>query len=486
MRQVGRALAAVSVVAACLAAPSMATRAAGATVSVVRTTALLDERLTPQPDLRFAPGGSAVAQTIEVNDGIVYQRIDGFGAAITDTSAWLIERQLGPAARAGLMSQLFSPYDGIGISFIRVPMGASDFTHDVTPYSYDDLPDGQSDPALRHFSIAHDTAYIIPVLRQALALNPRLTIMANPWSPPAWMKTNGRLENAANGGHLLRSAYGPLARYFVQFITGYSRLGIPIDLVTPQNEPLQPTPSYPGLSLSPAEEATFVAGYLGPALARARLSTRILGYDYWWDTVSTKNYPFVLMANPQASRYLAGTAWHCYVGNPAVMSEMHDRYPAKDNYETECSSGIAPGPVSELVIASMRNWARGVLLWNLALDQHGGPHQGHGCDTCYAPVTINTANGGISFTSDYYELGQFSRFVRPGAVRISSTTFVVDRSHHYASAGLDDVAFKNPDGTIALVVYNNSPVVQPFGVRWHGASFSDSLPAGATVTFTWS
>lgn len=474
-----------------LAAPAWRAGAAAPSVAVYLTTANLSSALARQPDLRFAPAAHDTATTIRVDATQRYQRIDGFGGALTDTSAWLLATKLTPAARTAVLQRLFDPAQGIGMSFMRLPMAASDFTVDGATYSYDDLPAGQADPSLAHFSIAHDTAYIIPVLQAALRLNPSLKLMATPWSPPAWMKSTP--TNALTGA-LRPDAYGPLAAYFVRFVQAYRQYGIPIYAISPQNEP-GATPAYTGIDFPAEDEARFIAENLGPALSAAHLHTRILAYDSYWSTAySTPDYPFVVMRDVAARRYLAGTAWHCYEGSPDVMTRLHDSYPHKDNYETECSSGIAHGDVAELVIASTRNWARGVILWNVALDTDGGPKSGSGCPGCIAPVIIDQQSGAISYTGDYYQLGQASTFVHPGAYRIASTSFVTQyrgagygcrSATSYGSHTVDNVAFQNPDGSIALLAYNAAPPTKTFTVRWHDQAFRYALPACATATFIW-
>jgi glucosylceramidase len=222
--------------------------AAGDPVSVVQTSANLSQALSPMRAAQFEPGSPAAGTpVIDVNDTVLYQRVQGFGAAMTDSSAWLIERRLPAASNASLMDDLFAP-NGLHLSFLRVPIGASDFTVGGRPYSYDDEPPGRSDPRLRHFSIAHDRAYILPALRAALALNPQLEMFASPWSAPAWMKGNDSLNDVGDRGTLRGSAYGPWAAYIVRFLQAYAAAGVPISALTPANEPGNPT-SYPGMAL---------------------------------------------------------------------------------------------------------------------------------------------------------------------------------------------------------------------------------------------
>lgn len=464
--------------------PETATR-----VEVVQTTADLVQRLTRLHDLTFttgkAPGGMPV---IHVNDGLTFQRVSGVGAAITDTAAWLFHDELPPTARATVITNLFGSR-GIHLGIVRVPMGASDFTKDGVPYSYDDLPRGRSDPTLARFSLAHDTAYILPVLRQILAVNPHAEILATPWSPPGWMKTNDALDNPGGSGRLLPDAYGLLAEYFVKFIRSYAQQGVPIAAIAPQNEPGQ-TAQYPSLNMSPTEEAEFVSRDLVPALTAADLHPKIYGYDWKW---LFWQRAFALAFNPTSAGDLGGIAWHCYAGNPTVMTTLHRAAPFLDQIESECSDGGAPGPPGELMIASFRNWASSVLLWNLALDPSGGPVQppNDGCPRCTGVVTVDERRHTVTYGPDYYVLGQFGKFVQAGARRIGSSHFVSYNSptrYHrinYATEGIDDVAFTNPNGSVVLLAQNNARRAIRFAVAWRGAAFTHSLPAGGTVTFVW-
>ena len=483
---------AVSLVLLALLAPVPAA-ATGPVIRVYLTTADLSAHLSRQADRTFLPAQSVPPAPLDiaVDETRRYQQIDGFGGALTDSTAWLLQARLTPAARGEVLRRLFDPTHGIGLSYMRLPMGASDFTKDATPYSYDDAPGGHPDPSLAHFSIAHDTAYIIPVLRAALRLNPALKLVASPWSPPGWMKTSA---TSGMTGTVLPAFYPALAHYVVAFLRAYAAHGVPIDAITPQNEPGQGA-GYPGMVFPATAEAAFITASLGPALVAAGLHTRILAYDSYWDTrYTTPNYPFLVMSDAAARRYLSGTAWHCYEGSPDIMTRLHEAYPHKDTYETECSSGIAHGDVAELIIAASRNWSRGTLLWNLALDTSGGPKQGSSCPGCSAPVIVDPVTGKVSYTRDYYQLGQASRFVRPGAYRIASTSPVTHykgsglgcrNSTSYGSHTVDDVAFRDTNGSIVVVAYNAAPPAKRFTVRWHGDAFSYTLPPCGTATFTW-
>jgi glucosylceramidase len=450
------------------------TKPAGPTVQVWLTTSDGSNQLTPQANLTFG-SNTGNSSTITVNEYQELQQMDGFGAAVTDSSAWLIYNKMSTSQRATLMQNLFSPTQGIGISFVRIPMGASDFSVNG-PYSYDDLPAGQADPNLTNFSINHDLAYIIPVLHQAQSLNLNLKFMANPWSPPAWMKTNGSMLGVYNGvtGTLVSSDYGPLAQYFVKFIQAYQVQGIPMYAITPQNEPLYAPATYPGMSWAAGNEDNFIKNNLSPALASAGLSPKIIPYDYSWDNTA---YAYTLLGDATTRSDIAGISWHCYSGSPTSMTTVHGSYPASEVYETECSTGTSEAPIStiDLLMQSVQNMARTVELWNIALDPNRGPHTG-GCADCLGVVTIDQSTGNVTYRNDYYQLGQFSKFVMPGAYHIASNTL----------GSLADVAFENPDGSKVVVAHNDGESLHTFQVLWGNQGFNYTLPAGATVTFKWS
>ena len=446
----------------------------------------------------FRPGGSDPL-TISVDPTRRYQVMDGFGASITDSSAYVLSR-LDGKTRAAAMRRLFSRTDGDGLSFLRQPMGASDFVAGGF-YTYDDIPAGRTDYEMTRFSIAHDRARILPLLRQALALNPQLKVIGSPWSAPAWMKTNQSLI----GGRLIDEPriYAAYARYFVEFVRAYEQARVPVYAVTVQNEPQNRHPNgYPGTDMPVAQEAKLIEA-LGPALRAAGLHTKILGYDHNWsehpdDIASTPpgedpetEYPTDLL-NSSAGRWIAGTAFHCYSGDPSRQTALHDAFPDKGIWFTECSGSHGPSDppaqvfsdtlkwhARNLVLGVTRNWGRTVVNWNLALDPAGGPHLG-GCDTCSGVVTVGPGQT-VTENAEYYTLGHLARFVRPGAVRIASTSFGTTGWN----GQIMDAAFRNPDGSTALVVHNENDDPRSFAVAQGGASFAYTLPGGALATFTW-
>ncbi len=452
--------------------------ATGPSVQVTATSGDQSMLLSARAPVSFGTGGSAAAQVISVDESVQYQVLDGLGASLTDSSAWVIQNDLDATQRAALLQDLFGQAPGINLTILRQPMGASDFSANGN-YSYDDVPAGTTDPLLASLSIAHDEAYIIPLLQQAQAINPRLMVFAVPWSPPAWMKTSGTM----NGGGIDTVYLPQLAQYFLRFLQAYQADGIDIYAISMQNEPLNSTAAYPSASVPVDIEADFIANDLGPTLNGAGLNAvKILGYDHNWDNTS---YAESLLSSA-AAPYLAGTAFHCYAGDVSAQSIVHAAFPDTGIWFTECSGTVGSDFASDLVwnaenllIGATRNWARGVSLWNLALDQDSGPTNG-GCMGCRGVVTIDTRTtpATIARNVEYYALAQLSRFAMGGARRIDSNTF--------ANGGIEDVAFQNPDGSIVLLVLNPASTTQAFSVAWHNTRFDYSLPAQSVATFVWS
>lgn len=463
-------------------------------ISVYQTTPDLLEALSQLRALRFSskPDPNQTAPLITVDDGQRFQEIDGFGASLTDSAAWLFAKKLGPAQADAAFRMLFSRKDGIAVSFLRQPIGSSDLA--VTFYSYDDLckqtdsacttPVGASDPDLAHFSLAHDQEYILPLLKEALILNPSIKVMLTPWSPPGWMKTSGSMlgsnPETKEPSRLRPEFYPAFAKYLVKTVEGYQAAGVPVYALSVQNEPLYAPSTYSGMRMMPEEQAAFFDDALGPAMNAAGLKTKVLAYDHNWDQ---PEYPETVMKDLKAGSLAAGVAWHHYAGDPSVMTEFHNEFPQKDQWVTEASGGtwqkgnVLADEAAEL-IAVTRNWAKSYVLWALATDQNHGPHVG-GCGTCRGLVTIDLNDRGdpVKLERDYYVLGHASKFLLPGAVRIASD--------EPAGNTLRDVAFSNPDGTIVLYTLNAGTKSQTFRIGFHGKTAATILPAGSVATFVW-
>jgi glucosylceramidase len=443
-------------------------------------------------------GAPVTAPEIVVDPTLTFQRMQGFGGAITDSSATVLYR-LSPAVRAATMRSLFDPVTGDGLDYLRQPIGASDFVT-TAAYTYDDMPAGQTDYQQRHFSIAHDQAQILPLLRQAEAINPRLQIVASPWSPPAWMKTGDSLI----GGRLIDDPriYRSYALYLLKFVEAYQANGVRVDTITVQNEPQNRNPSgYPGTDMPSWQEEKVIED-LGPMLRDAGLHTQILAYDHNWtehpndiastppdETADINAYPQNVLSSP-AARWISGVAYHCYYGDPSAMTTLHNQFPDKAIYFTECSGSQSADPANtfsdtlkwharNLIIGVPRNWGETVINWNLALDPSGGPHVG-GCGTCTGIITVGPGDQ-VTDNAEYYTLGHLARFVQPGAVRIASTSFGTTGWN----GQIMDVAFRNPDGSTVLVAHNENDNPLTFAVGEGDQAFTYTLPGGALATFTW-
>jgi len=431
------------------------------------------ESLAEKPALAFRTD-RAPALTIFANDTVKYQEIDGFGASLTESSAWLLKRKLTDAQRSEALRMLFDRQKGIGLSMLRQPMGASDFA--LQEYSYDEMPAGETDPELKKFSIDHDRADILPVLKEILAVNPKIKVIGSPWSAPGWMKTSGSMTQGA----LLPSEYDAYANYFVKYAQAYEAEGVAIFAVTMQNEPLHVPHDYPGLGMMAREQTAFLRDHLGPAFQKAGLNAKILIFDHNWDLI---DYPIDVLNDSNAARFAGGIATHCYGGSATAQDELHQRFPSKEIWMTECSGGDwQKGKVLQqqvqLIINVTRHWAKGVILWNLVLNQNHEPYLG-GCTTCRGEIVVDESSSPaqVKTTADYTALGHASKFVQPGAHRIDSNTF--------GQGSLEDVAFQNPDGSIVLLVLNSGEGTAQFNIGWRGQFATYKLASGAAATFVW-
>ena len=436
--------------------------------------------LERQPDVAFAARGAAGPTIVAVDERRTYQSMVGFGASFTDSSAWLVGTRLAADDREALMRELFSRDGGIGLSMLRQPMGASDFS--VTGnYSYDDVPPGSSDPDLSEFSdrarrgVHHPAAAARPGAQSA-GRDHRIAV------EPAGLDEDDRFDDRRQPA--ARDARQPFADYFVRFIQAYEEAGVEIDYITPQNEPLFQPGGYPGMLMVPERADGTGSGTISARRSRRPASTPTSSaYDHNWDVPS---YPETVYADPAAAATVAGTAWHCYGGEVGAQGAVHNAYPNEEAHHTECSGGEWQGTqraafdaTMALVINAPRNWARSVVLWNMALDDANGPTN-DGCLTCRGVVTVHDTPDGASYSKnlDFYALGHASRFVVPGAVRIGSTS--------PGAGSVQAVAYRNPDGSDVLVAHNAGAERRTFDVAWGRSSFRYALEPGAAATFTWS
>jgi glucosylceramidase len=446
------------------------------TVSVWLTTGDRSALLARQPSLTFAVGTNA-DPTITVDGGTTFQTMDGFGYTLTGGSALVINR-MPTKSRDALLRELFGRDSAsLGISYLRLSVGASDLN--ATPYTYDEMPAGKTDPMLASFSIAADRADVIPVLKRILAINPRLTLLASPWTAPTWMKDNGGYI----GGSLRPAYYQAYADYFVKYIQAMKKEGITIAALTVQNEPLNPK-NEPSLSMSAAEQGTFIKSYLGPALRAAGLKTKIFLYDH---NADHPEYPIAILDDPVAKQYADGSAFHLYGGPIEALTRVHDAHPDRNLYFTEQytpTNGNFGGDlrwhIKNVIIGAPANWSRNALEWNLATDEHHGPHTPGGCTTCLGALTIDSSSATVTRNVSYYIVGHASRFVLPGSVRVKSSV-----SGGSGATALSAVAFRTPAGRYVVLALNDGTTTQRFGIAFGGRMVTHSLSAGSVATYVW-
>ncbi|WP_035561894.1 glycoside hydrolase family 30 protein [Hymenobacter sp. IS2118] len=423
-----------------------------------------------QPGTLAFGATAGAGPVIEVDEQQLFQPIDGFGYCLTGGSAMLLHR-MGAPERTALLRELFGTAgNDIGVSYLRLSIGASDLDERV--FSYDDLLAGETDPTLAKFSLAPDREHLLPVLKEILAVNPNIKILGSPWSPPVWMKDNG----ASKGGSLKPEFYDAYARYFVHYIQEMKAEGVRIDAITIQNEPLHPG-NNPSLLMQAGQQAGFIKQSLGPTFRKAGLDTKIIAYDH---NADRPDYPITVLNDQEARQYVDGSAFHLYAGPIEALSQVHDAHPDKSIYFTEQWIG-APGKFAgdlawhtkNLVIGATRNWSRTVLEWNLAADPQQNPHTPGGCTECLGAVTL--AGNAVTRNPAYYIIAHASKFVRPGSVRLASN----------APATLPNVAFRAPDGSRVLIVINEGTADQSFAIRHLGRQLRATLPAGAVGTYVW-
>ena len=418
--------------------------------------------------LSFGTGNNSNS-FIDVDTTKVFQTIDGFGYTLTGGSAYVINR-LSATDKSNLLKELFgNDSNSIGVSYLRISIGASDLN--ATVFSYDDMPAGQTDTNLNHFSLDPDRADVIPLLKEILQVNPAIKILGSPWSPPVWMKDNGN----SKGGSLQTQYYDAYARYFVKYIQQMKAEGITIDAITPQNEPLHPG-NNPSMLMLATQQADFIKNNLGPAFKAAGITTKIITYDHNCDH---PDYPLTVLSDAAARDFVNGSAFHLYNGDISALSEVHNAYPDKQVYFTEQwtgANGSFEGDlkwhVKNVIIGSMRNWSRIALEWNLASDPSYNPHTPGGCTECKGALTIGTT---ITRNVGYYIIAHASKFVPAGSVRIGSNI----------TGSLHNVAFKTPAGKKVLIVENDGNASSTFNIRYNGKWVTSTLPAGAVGTYVW-
>ncbi len=418
-----------------------------------------------------ASADTVTAATITIQPDIQYQTMDGFGYTLTGGSALHLQA-MSASARADLLRELFTrEAGGIGVNYLRISVGGSDL--DEFPWSYNDRPAGETDPELAHFSLAYDTLYLIPTLREILQLNPKLKIMGSPWSPPAWMKDN----QDTRGGSLLPEYFPTYANYLVRYVKAMAAAGIPLDAITVQNEPLHPG-NNPSLLMLAKDQATFVKNHLGPAFRENGLSTKIIIYDH---NADRPDYPISILDDPETAQYIDGSAFHLYGGTIDALTEVHEAHPDKHLYFTEQWIG-APGDFADnmswhtenLIIGAPRNWCKTVLEWNLAADEHQLPHTDRGgCDRCLGAITISGDQ--VIRNPAYYIIAHASKFVPTGSVRIASTN----------DEGVINVAYTTPENQTVVILQNKRDTSVKIELKQAEKRLEVTLSPQEVATLVW-
>lgn len=434
---------------------------------------------------------------IIVDDRQSFQRMDGFGFALTGGSAQHLHA-MSPEARAEILRECFGRGEGsVGFSYIRLSLGASDLNSFV--YSYNDLPEGESDFKLEKFNLGHDHDDVIPVLKEILAIAPEIKIMSSPWSAPTWMKTNGKVR----GGSLKTDCYEVYALYFAKYIEAMKEEGITIDAITIQNEPLNSN-NTPSMVMRDTEQLEFLKKHLGPLFKARGIKTKIVLFDHNCDR---PDYALHILSDPDAAQYVDGSGFHHYGGDISAMSLVHQARPDKNLYFTEqmviergdAKTIAIADQVKRLIVGCSRNWSNNVLLWNLAADPSNDPHTDNGgCSMCQGALTLDGDR--VTRNLAYYVIAHASKFVPPGSVRIASTApfdsainLTTDEERREIiratvvahSNVLPNVAFKTPEGKIVLIVVNDTWSVYSGKVQFNGAFANFRLPPGAVGTYVW-
>lgn len=436
------------------------------TVTPWMTTGDQTKLLQQQANVSFGTNSGSNPSTVTVNAGTTYQTMDGFGYTLTEGSCEVISG-MAAAQQNQLLNDLYHPVTGLNASVVRISIGASDLSS--SSYSYNET---SGDVNMNNFSLnGPDLTYLIPIIKKIVLINPNIKILATPWSAPRWMKTN----NSWIGGSLQTQYYAAYARYFVKYFAAMQAQGISIWGITPQNEPENPH-NEPSMLMNSTEQKNFINQQLGPQMAAAGYGNiKIIAFDHNCDNTA---YPIDVLNN---SSYVDGAAFHLYLGNISAMSTVRNAT-NKNVYFTEQytgSGGSFSGDfgwhMQNVVIGSTNNWAKTVLEWNAANNSGLGPRTPGGCSTCLGAITVNNST---SYTKNvaYYIIGQISKYVKPGALRISSSS---------TSGTIFSAGFKNPDGSIALVVYNSGSA-NTIKIVSGSSAFNYTVPASSAVTFTWS
>ncbi|MDR3285917.1 MAG: glucosylceramidase [Prevotellaceae bacterium] len=433
----------------------------------------------------FSDRSNMSPTTIKLDPTVRYQTMDGFGAALTGSSCYNL-LQMPESNRTKFLKDVFSPTEGMEYSYIRISIGCSDFS--LSEYTCCDTQ------GIENFALtSEENLYIIPVLKEILAINPSVKILGSPWTCPRWMKINNltdkQAHNSWTSGQLNPDYYQDYGTYFVKWIQAFAQNGINIYSVTPQNEPLNRGNSA-SLYMEWTEQRDFVNNALVPKLKAAGLHTKIYLFDhnYNYDGVTSQNqYPAKIYAGGVDDEYVAGAAYHDYGGSRSELLNIHNAYPNKELLFTETSIGTwndgknlskhLMDDMTEIALGTVNNWCKGVIVWNLMLDTERGPNRPGGCNTCYGAVDIDLRTYTITKNSHYYIIGHLSAVVKAGATRIGTTG--------YTASGIIYSAFENTNETYALVLLNNTGENKTITLDDGVKHFSYEIPANAVVSYQW-
>ena len=453
-------------------------------VRMVTTTANRAKDLT-ESYIGFSTTDNMSPSTIRINPGETFQTIDGFGAAITGSTAYNLMKMT-PEDRAKFLKETFSPTEGYGMSYIRICIGCSDFS--LSEYTCCDIK------GIENFALtAEETEYVIPVLKEILAINPSIKILGSPWTAPKWMKVNNLTElkpyDSWTSGQLNPAYYQDYAEYFVKWIQAFKKEGIDIYAMTPQNEPLNRGNSA-SMFMGWDEQRDFIKTALGPKFREAGINTKIYAFDhnYNYDNLpEQQSYPTKIYADADASQYIAGAAYHNYGGNVEELNSIHKAYPDKELVFTESTAGDwndganlqkrLVNDMEQITLGTVNRWSRGAIIWNLMLDAKRGPNRPGGCTTGFGAVDISDDYKTIRRNSFYYIMAHMSTAVKPGAVRIGTSG--------YSPAGLTYSAFRNPDNSYALVLSNSKSEDIKATVDDGNRHFPVTVPANGIVSLSW-
>lgn len=453
-------------------------------VEVFVTTANKSMLFTSIPLSFSTKPNMAVESTITMNPSVTFQEIDGFGAAITGSTCYNLLKMTS-ANRSKLLKETFDPVSGMGYSYIRISIGCSDFSLDE--YTCCDTP------GMENFAIHElDKRDLFPILKEILAINPEVKILASPWTCPRWMKVNNLVDlqpyNSWTSGQLNPIYYQDYATYFVRFIQDMKKEGFEIHSITIQNEPLNRGNSA-SLYMSWQEQALFVRNALGPKFTEAGLTTKIVVFDhnYNYDNIPDQlSYPVKMYADPEVAKYIDGAAFHAYGGNKSELLNVHNAYPNKNLYFTEMSigswnysfDGDLMWSMRELGIGTLNNFSKSVIVWNFMLDEKGAPNRPGGCTTCYGAVDVNTKDyATLDRKSHFYVIGHLSKAISPGAIRIGTTGF--------QTSGLYYTAVKNTDGTYGVVLQNDTDKSIKITLADDNHSFVYTVPSKSIASCKW-